>query len=804
MPPAPFHAPAPEMSEDDLQHARRCSAIVRSAVDFAVIATDLQGQVTDWNPGAENILQWSQDEMRGHTANRIFTPEDRAIGRMETEMRCALRDGRASDERWHLRKDTSRFWASGELMPLRAEDGTHIGFVKILRDFTAQRVAAEQQRLESEFMRGVLASSGDCIKVLDLDARLVYMSEGGQAVMEIDDFAQVRGCPWPDFWEDEGNVSAVAAIAAARAGRAGHFQNFANTYKGQRRFWDVQVTPILGRDGLPERLLAVSRDITSTKESERRLALSQERLDLALGASDMVGIWDWDLTSGLLYADARFARFYGVDPARGESGAPIDAYFRAVHPDDAARLHAEFHALFDSGGDYASDYRVVQPDGAVRWVSARGKLVRDAEGKALRFPGASVDITARKQAETTVREANELLETRIAEALALRANAEEALRQSQKMEAVGQLTGGLAHDFNNLLASISGSFDLLRRRLAQGQHTDLDRYIDIGRGATERAAALTHRLLAFSRRQTLDPKPTSANRLVQGMEELIRRTVGPEIHTALSLGDSLWPTLVDPHQLENALLNLCINARDAMPFGGHLLVKTANRTLTDAFAAEAGMVAGDYVVLDVTDSGSGMSAEIVQRVFEPFFTTKPLGMGTGLGLSMVYGFAKQSGGEVRIASEPGLGTSVCIYLPRHAVDEAPQGARLPLAPPRGAQGETVLVVDDERAVRTLILDILQDQGYTVLAASDGYGAMSILRSDVRVDLLVTDVGLPGGMNGRQIADAARVDRPGLPVLFVTGYAEGAMAGEMPAGMHLLAKPFSMDLLSARVRELIPL
>ncbi|KQM80343.1 hypothetical protein ASE76_04195 [Xylophilus sp. Leaf220] len=778
--------------------------MVRSAVDFAVIATDVQGIVTDWNPGAEHVLHWTRAEMLGHTADRIFLPEDRAVDRMGTEMRCALRDGRASDERWHMRQDGSRFWASGELMPLRAEDGTHIGYVKILRDFTAQREAADQQRLESEFMRGVLASSGDCIKVLDLDGRLVYMSEGGQSVMEVDDFAAVRGCPWPDFWEDEGNLSAVAAIAAARAGRAGHFQNFANTLKGRRRFWDVQVTPILGRDGLPERLLAVSRDITSTKEAERRLALSQERLDLALGASDMVGIWDWDLASNLLYADARFARFYGVDPERGESGAPIEEYLRAVHPDDLARIRDEFRALFGNGGDYASDYRVVQPDGAVRWVSARGRLVRDAEGRPLRFPGASVEITARKRAETTVREANELLETRIAEALALRATAEDALRQSQKMEAVGQLTGGLAHDFNNLLASISGSFDLLRRRLAQGRHADLDRYIDIGRGATERAAALTHRLLAFSRRQTLDPKPTSANRLVQGMEELIRRTVGPEIRTTLALEDGLWSTLVDPHQLENALLNLCINARDAMPFGGHLLVKTCNRTLTDAVATESGMVAGDYVALDVTDSGSGMSPEVVQRVFEPFFTTKPLGMGTGLGLSMVYGFAKQSGGEVRIASEPGLGTSVCIYLPRHAMDETPQAARLPLATPRGAQGETVLVVDDESAVRMLILDALQDQGYTVLAAADGDGAMSILRSDVRVDLLVTDVGLPGGMNGRQIADAARVDRPGLPVLFVTGYAEGAMSGEMPSGMHLLAKPFSMDLLSARVRELIPL
>ncbi|MES2184031.1 MAG: PAS domain-containing protein [Pseudomonadota bacterium] len=797
-PSQPALAPPPSAPED----ARRYRAIVRSAVDFAIIATDPYGIITEWNPGAEHILQWSQADMLGSVAERFFTPEDRASGRVGLEMHTALVRGRASDERWHLRKDGTRFWANGEMMPLRADDGAHLGYVKILRDFTVQREVAEVQRLESEFMQGVLASSSDCIKVLDLDARLVYMNEGGMAVMELDDFGAVRGHAWPDYWQDEGKPEGLAALEAARAGAAGRFQIRTYTFKGSLKFWDVEITPILGRDGQPERLLAVSRDVTGAREAERLMVRSQERLELALGVSDMVGIWDWDLQAGLLYADARFARFYGVDPARAEAGAPLEEYVRGIHPDDMPRVEAEIAELLAGVASYACDYRVRQSDGNYRWVAARGKLVRDDQGAPARFPGAAWDITSRKQAEEIVQQTNQQLESRITEALAQRENAEEALRQSQKMEAVGQLTGGLAHDFNNLLASISGSLELLKKRVEQGRYTDLDRYIGIARGATQRAAALTHRLLAFSRRQTLDPKPTDANRLIQGMEDLIRRTVGPEIRVDIDLDAHLWPTLVDPHQLENALLNLCINGRDAMADGGTLTVKTANQPINSSVAEEWNVEHGDYVALYVTDAGSGMSTELVKRVFEPFFTTKPLGMGTGLGLSMVYGFARQSGGDVRIHSEVGLGTSVCIYLPRHTVAETVELASPAMDVPRAVRGQTVLVVDDEPSVRLLVLEILREAGYAALEAADGASAMAILRSDARLDLLVTDVGLPGGMNGRQIADAARMDRPGLPVLFVTGYAEGAMSPQMPIGMHLMPKPFGMDALVARVKQLI--
>lgn len=424
-----------------------------------------------------------------------------------------------------------------------------------------------------------------------------------------------------------------------------------------------------------------------------------------------------------------------------------------------------------------------------------------SEDSATLLCGVLTDLTEQKLRLRELSDVNERLVGEIAE----RERVEDALRQSQKMEAVGQLTGGIAHDFNNLLTGITGSLELLQTRVAQGRIRDVDRYVNAAQGAAKRAAALTHRLLAFSRRQTLDPKPTDVNRLVAGMEELVRRTVGPEISVEPIAGGGLWPTLVDPSQLENALLNLCINARDAMPGGGKLVIETGNRWLDERAARDRELPPGQYVTLCVSDNGTGMPPDVIARAFDPFYTTKPIGMGTGLGLSMIYGFARQSGGQARIYSEVTKGTMVCLYLPRHLGDVAETDVltELPRAP-RAEHNETVLVIDDEPTVRMLVAEILEDLGYTALEASDGTAGLKILQSDVRIDLLVTDVGLPGGMNGRQVADAARVARPGMKVLFITGYAENAVLshGHLEAGMHVLTKPFAMDVLAARIRELI--
>ncbi|WP_203236261.1 ATP-binding protein [Methylobacterium crusticola] len=381
---------------------------------------------------------------------------------------------------------------------------------------------------------------------------------------------------------------------------------------------------------------------------------------------------------------------------------------------------------------------------------------------------------------------------------------EEAFRQSQKMEAVGQLTGGIAHDFNNLLTGIVGSLDMLGTRLKQGRIEVADRYITAALTSAHRAAALTHRLLAFARRQPLDPRPVDANALVRSLEDLIRRTIGERVTLEVGLAEGLWPTLCDPNQLESAILNLVINARDAMPDGGRLTVETCNTRLDEAYAAAHGDVEpGAYVCVAVTDTGTGMPAEVMRRAFDPFFTTKPLGQGTGLGLSMIYGFARQSEGHARILSEVGRGTTVRVYLPRHR-GEAPAAA--PAAEPAEAllagSGETVLVVEDEPAVRGLIVDVLRDLGYRALEARDGPAGLRILKSRARVDLLVTDVGLPG-LNGRQLADEARERRPDLKVLFITGYAENAaMAGFLETGMQMITKPFPVDLLAQKIRAMI--
>lgn len=414
------------------------------------------------------------------------------------------------------------------------------------------------------------------------------------------------------------------------------------------------------------------------------------------------------------------------------------------------------------------------------------------------------DVTAEIAAETALKQLNDTLEIRVAAALTEREAAEAALLQAQKMEAIGQLTGGLAHDFNNLLAGISGAFELIGQRLAQGRHADVERYLSMGQGATRRAAALTHRLLAFSRRQTLSPRALTVNRLLIDFVELVRRTVGPSIEVETVAMSGLWPTFADPNQLENALLNLCINARDAMPDGGKIVIETGNRWLDERAAREHGLDPGQYVSICVSDTGTGIDKATLERVFDPFFTTKPLGQGTGLGLSMVYGFARQSNGHVRIFSEVGQGTMVCIYLPRHKGEEETETAPVATASVPAEAGETVLVVDDEPSVRLLIADTLSEQGYACLEASDGPSAVKILEGRARVDLLITDVGLPGGLNGRQVADAARSLRPEIKTLFITGYAENAVMthGHVEPGMEVLTKPFAIEDLVRRVTYML--
>jgi signal transduction histidine kinase len=530
-----------------------------------------------------------------------------------------------------------------------------------------------------------------------------------------------------------------------------------------------------------------------------------ERVQLALDAGAIIGTWVWDIQTNRFVGDELFAGSFDLDPLRCRAGLALGEVLASIHEDDRARVEDEIGEALRRGGPYRCEYRVRRHDGVFRWIEANGRVDQGADGIPTRFPGVLIDIEHRHAIEAELRELNQRLEDRVELAIQQREQAEEALRQAQKMEAIGQLTGGIAHDFNNLLAGISGSLQMIEGRIAQGRLDALPRYLDIANGATKRATALTQRLLAFARRQTLDAKPIQLNRLIAGMEELVRRTSGPDIAVEVVGAAGLWPVLVDQNQLENALLNLCINARDAMPGGGRLTIETANRWLDANAGAECGLPPGEYVSVCVTDSGTGMSKETMGRIFEPFFTTKPLGQGTGLGLSMIYGFVRQSNGQVTAYSELGHGTTMCLYFPRHH-GEAPDRATADeaMSGVEGGAGESVLVIDDEPTVRFLMADLLQDAGYQVLEAADGPEGLKILQSDTRIDLLVTDVGLPGGMNGRQVADAGRVLRPTLKVLFITGYAENAAIGNgyLEPGMQVITKPFAMDALANKVRDMI--
>jgi signal transduction histidine kinase/PAS domain-containing protein/ActR/RegA family two-component response regulator len=411
------------------------------------------------------------------------------------------------------------------------------------------------------------------------------------------------------------------------------------------------------------------------------------------------------------------------------------------------------------------------------------------------------------ESERRLREANGSLETRIAQRTAELMEVEARLRQSQKMEAIGQLTGGIAHDFNNLLGSMSASLQVLDKRVAAGKLDGLGRYTGMAQDALRRAAQLTQRLLAFSRRQTLDPRPVDVGRLIGGLEDLIRRTVGPSVTLEVINAALPWPIRVDAVQLESALLNMAINARDAMaPDGGRLTFTTTNEWLDERDAVRIDMVPGPCVLIQVSDTGTGMTPEVVERVFEPFFTTKPMGQGTGLGLSMVYGFVRQSGGQIRVDTRPGQGTTMCLYFPRFTGE-----AEVPIAPAHDAameagrgQGRTVLLVEDEATIRHIVVEQLEEAGYEVLAAGDGPSGLRVLEKPTRIDLLLTDVGLPGGLNGRQVADAARVQRPGLKVLFITGYVESAAVGNglLGPGMEVITKPFDVAALVEKVSAML--
>lgn len=471
----------------------------------------------------------------------------------------------------------------------------------------------------------------------------------------------------------------------------------------------------------------------------------------------------------------------GAERIKGYSRTEIiGEHFSKFYTDEdrAGGVPTRNLAVAAKEGKYEAEAWRVRKDGTRFWASVLLDAIRGSDGQVIGFAKITRDMTERRAMQ-------------------------EQLNQSQKMEAIGQLTGGVAHDFNNLLTVILGNLETIGRHLP-AEDGRLHRAADQATRGAQRAAILTQQLLAFARRQPLNPKPTDVNRLVSGMSDLIRRTLSENISIETVLGGGLWVVEVDPHQLENALLNLAVNSRDAMPSGGKLTIETANTHLDEGYTARyAEIAAGQYVVICVTDTGTGMTSDVVARAFDPFFTTKPLGEGTGLGLSQVFGFVKQTGGHIKLYSEIGQGTTVKIYLPRMVNAAVPADAEPAILAPRGHPGETILVVEDDDDVRIYSTESLRELGFTVLEARDGPSALRVLQQHPEVKLLFTDVGLPG-INGRVLADEARKQRPGLRVLFTSGYARNAIVHQdrLDPGVELLTKPFTRTLLATRVRDVL--
>ena len=518
-----------------------------------------------------------------------------------------------------------------------------------------------------------------------------------------------------------------------------------------------------------DRARELASSITKLQETEHRFRMLVEAVtDYAIYMLDPAGnIVNWN-------AGAERIKGYTREEIIGQH------YSRFFTEADRQRgLPQEAIATAARTGKYETEGWRVRKDGSTFWANAVLNAIFDEAGQLLGFAKVTRDLTERRAAE-------------------------ERLRQAQKIEAVGQLTGGIAHDFNNLLTVIAGNIEALQRRLPEGARDNLRPLTDAALRGTMRAALLTHQLLAFSRRQPLEPKAVSVNTLISGLSEMLRRTLGESILIETVLTGGLWLTFADANQLESALLNLAVNARDAMPDGGKLTIEAANVSLDEKYAGQAEITAGQYVGIFVSDTGIGMTPEVIAQAFEPFFTTKEIGQGTGLGLSQVHGFIKQSGGHVKIYSEIGAGTTVKLYLPRYfpsaSLNEA---GSAPVSVPAG-RGETILVVEDEADVRSFTVDMLRELGYRVIEAPDGASGLRLLDTHREISLLFTDVGLPGGMNGRQLAEEAQRRKASLKVLFMSGYARNAIVhhGRLDPGVELLLKPFTYQDLAVKVRYVL--
>ncbi len=658
-------------------------------------------------------------------------------------------------------------------------------------------VTAERERVLRERQNARYAAVVDYAPdaVVTLDSEGVIQFANPAANNEFGYSAGLVGLPLQQLFDDQDAWTKTWQSLLDESGRSHQVEMVARRADGSASFLELSaarwttdgrqfVSAILRDVNDRHRAEAELRRLNETLEERVATTLAERKIlaDIVESTDAVIQVLDQDfriLAVNQACSD-QLRKLYGRAPKLGESLLDI----LADYPIERRKVRDLWQRALD-GEEFTIIEELGGDTGKPRHFEIKFNRLNDSAGKQFAAFQFVYDVTERLEREAQF------------------VRTEEALRQSQKMEALGQLTGGIAHDFNNLLTGIIGAMDILKRRIGAGRFDDTQRFMDAAVASANRAASMTHRLLAFARQQPLDPKATDANRLITGMEELLRRTLSEQIRLTIDLANDLWQTLTDANQLENAVLNLVINARDAMDSGGELKIVTRNITLDEPIrqGGDDGE-AGEFVVISVQDTGSGMSPEVIAKAFDPFFTTKPIGQGTGLGLSMIYGFAKQSRGHVRIHSIVGEGTDVSIYLPRASGWTEFVGGQPAQVAPQG-RGESVLFVEDESSVRLLIGEVLRDLGYTCIEAVDAKGALPILKSNARIDLLITDVGLPG-MDGRELAEIARQHRPALKILFVTGYAKHATGNErfLDDGMAMVTKPFSLDNLAMRIQEIL--
>jgi PAS domain S-box-containing protein len=755
-------------------------------VDTGLIVIDAQRRVRGWNTWMGSASGVDRDGAVNRSIEEVFPQA--ALGRLTMAVDQALVAGTSSilTQALHAQVFPLKTRAGRDLLhnvvvsPLPGDPP------RCLIQISDVTVAVERDRVLRERQNArydaVVDSAPDAILTLDTKAVIqlanpAATTQFGYAGAEL--VGQPAAALFPD--QDAWTIAWTALLAGQRLDRPVELE--ARRKDGTISY--VEMSASRWNSDARVFVTAILRDVNERRAAEEALHKLNQTLELRVAERTADRDRMWRLSTDLMLVARLDGEITDINPAwahllgrtaAGIQGQPLRQF---VAQEDLAVLDAALEELVLTAAPRLFELRMRHGSGGVRtiaWSAVAADGVLQAVGR---------DVTAEREAEAALRQA------------------EDALRQSQKMEAIGQLTGGIAHDFNNMLTGIIGAIEIVRRRLATGKYEDIERFMAAAITSANRAAGLTHRLLAFARRQPLDPQPLDVNGLVGNIEEMLRRTLGERVELKIALGAELWPALTDANQLENALLNLAINGRDAMPDGGRLTIETSNIGVLPEQVRQDGLEVGEYLLIAVTDTGTGMSPETIAKAFDPFFTTKPIGQGTGLGLSMIYGFAKQSRGQVSIDSKLGQGTTVNLYLPRHRgalVAEANLGG--PREAPLGS-GETVLVVEDDPSVRLLIGEVLRELGYACHEAADGQAALPLLASNIRLDLMISDVGLPG-LNGRQVAEIAREHRPDLKVLFVTGYAEHATdrGRFLGPGMQMITKPFTLDALAVKIRDMI--